>query len=77
MESGARYAMEIGAYQEIEPVTLEELRENVEGFIAPQSYLLLENNIELLKFIQRKTVKFGKLIENDLINIFPEHICKR
>lgn len=77
LDSGARYAMEIGAYQEIEPITLDELRENVEGFVAPQSYLLLENNIELCEFLQKKTVKIGKRIENNLTNIFPEHICKR
>lgn len=77
LDNGAKYAMEIGAYQKIEPITLDELRENVEDFVAPQSYLLLENNIELSEFIQRKTVKIGKLIENNLSNIFPEHICKR
>ncbi len=77
LNGGARYAMEIEAYQKIEPITLDELRQNVDGFVAPQSYCILENNVELFEYIKRKTVKTGKLVKNNLTDIFPEHICKR
>lgn len=72
-----RYGMEIIGFQKINPITLDELRKNVEGFTAPQSYLLLENNKKLSDYVKNNTVKLGSFIENDLSNIFPEHICKR
>lgn len=72
-----RYGMEIIGFQKIKPITLDELRKNVEGFTAPQSYLLLENNKKLSDYVKNNTVKLGSFIENDLSNIFPEHICKR
>ncbi len=71
-----QYAMEIKAFQKIKPITLEELQQNVKGFTAPQSYLLLENNAVLASYIQKNTVFIGDKIKNNLNNIFPEHICK-
>lgn len=72
-----RYGAEISAIQKIKPISLEELRNSVPNFVAPQSYLLLENNYELKKYIERNTLCTGQLIKNDLMSIFPEHICKR
>ncbi|MGZ7151856.1 hypothetical protein [Bacillus sp. BC08] len=72
-----RFGMEIIGFQRIKPITLEDLRNNVEGFVAPQSYLLLDNNKNLAEYIKKSTVKIDDRIENDLSNIFPEHICKR
>ena len=71
------YGMEITGLQKIQPITLDELRTNVTKFTAPQSYLLLENNEELKRYIEEKTVLIGDKIRNDLTGIFPEHICKR
>lgn len=70
-----RYAMEIKAIQKIKPITLEKLRQNVEGFTAPQSYLLLENNVKLKEYLMNETKIEGELIENDLENLLPEHVC--
>lgn len=72
-----RYGAEISAIQKIRPITLNELRENITNFTAPQSYLLLENNNELKNYIERNTSYVGELIINDLSSIYPEHVCKR
>lgn len=69
------YGMEIVAVQQIEPIKLEELRRNIDGFTAPQSYLLLENNKKLKAYIESHTKYLGDRIENNLENIFPQHIC--
>ena len=75
--SSYRYGAEILGFQKIEPISLENLRTNVEGFTAPQSYLLLENNKPLSDYISKTVVFVGTEIKNDLTDIFPEHICKR
>lgn len=72
-----RYGAEISAIQKIKPIHLEELRNNIPNFVAPQSYLLLENNQELKQYIEGHTLCIGPLIKNDLVSIFPEHVCKR
>lgn len=71
-----KYGTEILAFQKIRPITLEELRNNVPGFVAPQSYFLLQNNRELKNYIEKNLVLIGNKINNDLTNIYPEHICK-
>lgn len=71
------YGAEIAGIQEISPITLNDLRKNVPNFVAPQSYLLIENNKILKDYIDANTVFIGDRIQNDSANIFPEHICKR
>lgn len=71
------YGAEIAGFQEIAPISLNDLRKNVSNFVAPQSYLLLENNKILKDYIDANTVFIGERIQNDNSNIFPEHICKR
>ena len=72
-----RYGVEISGFQKIQPITLDELRANVPNFVAPQSYFILENNPILKKYISENTIKIGERIDNNLTNIFPEHICKQ
>lgn len=45
-----RYAMEIEKFQETSQIALDDLRENVPGFVAPQMYIYLDNT-ELLEYI--------------------------
>ena len=73
----SRYAVEIKSFQKIQPISLNDLRENVLGFVAPQSYCLLDNNIDLAKYLKEKTTFVGEKIENDFSDAYPEHICKR
>lgn len=47
-----KYALEIVGFQEIQPITLQELRENIPNFRPPQSYLILENNLPLKYYIE-------------------------
>lgn len=70
-----KFAMEIRSIQLIEPITLSELRTNVSNFVAPQSYILLENNKELAKYINSNVRKKGNKITNNLDHILPQHIC--
>lgn len=49
-----RFGVDIIGFKEIESITLEELRNNVPTFVAPQSYLLLENNPLLAKYIEKR-----------------------
>lgn len=72
-----RYGMEIISVQKIKPITLEDLRINVPNFVAPQSYVLLENNEALATYINNNLEFIEEKIVNDLSNIFPEHICKK
>lgn len=69
------FGMEIVAIQKINPISLDELRKNITGFTAPQSYLLLENNEKLKHYIESHVQYNGEKIVNDLENIFPKHIC--
>lgn len=71
-----RYGMEIVGFQEIEPITLNDLRNNVLGFVAPQSYHLLENNELLKKYIENNIKFVGSKIENSFLNAYPEVISK-
>ncbi|WCG06112.1 hypothetical protein PML89_09755 (plasmid) [Vagococcus lutrae] len=75
--SNYKYAMEIQKIQKINPISLETLRENVPGFTAPQSYLLLENNKLLSDYIENNVKFLGEPIINNLENILPDHICRR
>lgn len=72
-----RYGMEISGFQKTLPISLDDLRKNVPNFTPPQSYVLLENNKTLSDFIENNLVTIGEKINNDLSNIFPEHVCKR
>ncbi len=58
-----RYALEIIGFQEIQPITLQELRENISNFVPPQSYLLLENNLSLKSYIEDNIHVVGKKLE--------------
>ena len=49
-----RFGVDIIGFKEIEPITLEELRKNIPGFVAPQSYLLLENNPLLAQYVEKR-----------------------
>jgi predicted transcriptional regulator len=45
------YAIPVLSFQEIEPVSLKELRDLFPGFTVPQSYLILNKKPELLSFL--------------------------
>lgn len=75
-DSSYRYAAEIKSVQMIKPITLECLRKNIPNFVAPQSYILLENNPLLSSFLNENTVFIGESINNNLSNVIKNNICK-
>lgn len=72
-EKSYRYAMEIEKFQETTEISLEDLRRDVPGFVAPQMYIYLDNS-DLLQYIEnslkRKTVnikhKFDEICANQI-----------
>ena len=70
-----KYAYEIKAIQKIKPITLKSLRENNDGFVAPQSYFLLNNFPELAKYIKSQEDFIDEVITNDLVDLLPNNIC--
>lgn len=50
-KNGVGYAIPVNKMVEFEPISLEELRNRFPGFVAPQSYYLLEKKEELLRFL--------------------------
>lgn len=54
-----QFGVDIIGFEEIEEITLEELRKNIPAFTPPQSYLLLENHPILTNYIKERE-KFSK-----------------
>lgn len=70
------FAVPVEKVVDINSISLNDLRENVHGFIAPQMYYLLDNNPELRNYlhgIEEKNV----IIENDFGRIDKSDICKK
>ena len=54
-----RYAMEISEFQETNAIGLDDLKRDLEGFVVPQSYYYLDNNPQLLKYIEDRIIIKG------------------
>ncbi len=71
-----RFAMPILSFQEIEPISLYDLKDNVEKFVAPQSYVYIDKNKGLEDYISLNETKLDYPLINCFNDCFPEHICK-
>lgn len=69
-----RYAMEIAKFQETSKISLDDLRKNVPGFVAPQMYIYLDNT-ELLKYIEKNVIVYTNKIEHEYEEICPQIVC--
>ena len=69
-----RYAMEIDGFQETSHISLDDLRKNVLGFVAPQMYIYLDNT-ELLKYIENNMEIKDVHIEHSFDKINGDQIC--
>ena len=69
-----RYAMEIEKFQETTAISLDELRENVLGFIAPQMYIYLDDT-ELLRYIEGRIEIKALQVEHSFCTIKASDIC--
>ena len=70
------YAMPIKSYYETEALSLEELRGEFKGFFAPQFCYDLDKNELLRKFIEKKCVMTGIMINNEIDVEKENEICR-
>jgi len=69
-----RYAMEIAKFQETSKISLDDLRKNVPGFVAPQMYIYLDNT-ELLKYIESNLKMKDVYVEHLFDGINGSQVC--
>ena len=69
-----RYAMEIEKFQETSQIALDDLRENVPGFVAPQMYIYLDGT-ELLDYIENKIENLDGCTVHDYSVIKSNEVC--
>lgn len=69
-----RYAMEIDKFQETSQISLDDLRKNVPGFVAPQMYIYLDNT-DLLKYIESNLEIKDVHIEHSFDEINGNQVC--
>lgn len=73
-EKSYRYVMEILEFQETSEISLDELRKNVPGFVAPQMYVYL-NNTDLGQYIE-KVIEYREVnIKHNFDKINENLIC--
>lgn len=73
-EKSYRFAMEIDEFQETTFISLDDLRRDVNGFVAPQMYIYLDGT-ELLEYIEGK-IKSKKInIKHEFNEIRADKIC--
>lgn len=69
------YAMPILTFQEIEPISIDEIIFKFPQFCIPRSYFYLNNQEELFEFIRAKTVFKGVQRINNFDKITKDIIC--
>lgn len=74
-EKSYRYAMEILEFQETTEIGLDDLKRDVPNFVAPQSYIYLDNNLSLLEYIENKLQYKGVNVKNDFSVITSDQVC--
>lgn len=69
-----RYAMEIDSFQETSQISLDDLRENVPGFVATQMYIYLDGT-ELLEYIESNLKMTDLQVEHSFERIEACQVC--
>ena len=69
-----RYAMEIDSFQETSQISLDDLRKNVPGFVAPQMYIYLDGT-ELLEYIESNLKMTDLQVEHSFERIEACQVC--
>ena len=69
-----RYAMEIDSFQETSQISLDDLRENIPGFVAPQMYIYLDGT-ELLEYIESNLKMTDLQVEHSFERIEAGQVC--
>ena len=69
-----RYAMEIDSFQETSQISLDDLRENIPGFVAPQMYIYLDGT-ELLEYIESNLKMADLQVKHSFERIDACQVC--
>lgn len=69
-----RYAMEIDSFQETSQISLDDLRKNVPGFVAPQMYIYLDGT-ELLEYIESNLKMADLQVKHSFERIDACQVC--
>lgn len=69
-----KYAMEIDSFQETSQISLDDLRENIPGFVAPQMYIYLDGT-ELLEYIESNLKMTDLQVEHSFQRIEACQVC--
>lgn len=69
-----RYAMEINRFLETSQISLDDLRKNVPGFIAPQMYIYLDGT-ELMEYIESNLKMTDLQVEHSFERIEACQVC--
>ena len=71
-----RYAVPIKSIDIIGPISLDDIKANVNGFIAPQMYYFLNEGTQLTEFIHKNTVNVKNIVVNDFSIEKVNEICR-
>ena len=66
--------MEIDRFQETSQISLDDLRKNVPGFVAPQMYIYLDGT-ELLEYIESNLKMIDLQVEHSFERIETCQVC--
>ena len=69
-----RYVMEIDEFQETTEISLDILRRDVPGFVAPQMYIYLDKT-ELLFYIEKHLENQSVNIKHEFNDLKSEQVC--
>lgn len=73
-EKSYRYVMEIDEFQETTEISLNDLRRDIPGFVAPQMYMYLDGT-ELLSYIEEHIENQAVNIKHDFVEIKADQVC--
>ena len=71
------YAMPINKFKMTTEISLNDLRNDLEKFIIPESYYYLDNFIELKEYIEKNIHFTNEVVENNFQTIHDEDICRK
>lgn len=66
--------MEIDEFQETTEISLNDLRRDIPGFVAPQMYMYLDGT-ELLSYIEEHIENQAVNIKHDFVEIKADQVC--
>ena len=69
-----RYAMEIDEFQDTTAISLDDLRRDVPGFVAPQMYIYLDGT-ELLTYIEDRISWESANVRHNFDIVLSDEIC--